>query len=186
MEENTVTELRPGPGLPVTVGGIEFHFLFTWAVVDALQSRYQLSLWDVVQRLADPMTAYETGGRIITELIADDIYRNGEGLIKPPTYEQVMHVIDMKQTDYMQERLLKAYGISMPEKDEDDDDEEDPDEERDQINLARLLVIGKTKLGMTEDEFWTVTPRKYFHLFDEYIALQGGQKTQENSIDALP
>ena len=175
--------LRPDKGLAVTIGGVEFHFLFTFAVLDDLQTYYKEPISDIIKKLTDEMTIYSAAGRIIEALIASDIYNNAGPDATSPTYQEIMHVLDLNDSKRIIAALLGAYGLDMPEPDEDDDDEND---EPEQINIARLLIIGKTELGMSEEEFWRTTPRKYFMLFDEYVKLKGGGKDNGGGIDDLP
>ena len=58
-------------------------------------------------------------------------------------------------------------------------------EEPEQLNIARLLNIGITKLGYSENEVLQMTPRKFFLLYDEYLEVNGYRK-KELSIDDLP
>lgn len=174
--------LRPDKGLAVTIGGVEFHFLFTFAVLDDLQTYYKEPISEIIRKLTDDMTIYSAAGRIIEALIASDVYNNGGKDVTPPSYQDIMHVLDLDDSRRIVSALLKSYGIDMPEPDEDDDEENEPEP----INIARLLIIGKTELGMTEEEFWKTTPRKYFMLFDEYVKLKGGGSRDEGGIDDLP
>lgn len=176
--------LRPDKGLAITIGGVEFHFLFTFAVLDDLQTYYKEPISDIVRKLTDDMTVYSAAGRIVEALISSDIYNNGGPDATKPTYQDIMHVLDYNDARRIIAALFKAYGLDMPEPDEDDD--EDEENEPEQINIARLLIIGKTELGMSEEEFWRTTPRKYFMLFDEYVKLKGGKKEEGGSIDDLP
>ena len=176
--------LRPDRGLTVVIGGVEFHFLFTFAAIDELQSFYKEPLSEIVNRLTDRMTVYEAAGRIITALIRSDLYVHGEDPNTAPTYDEIMHVIDIKEGPRIVRQILEAYGLDMPENEDDDDD--DDEEEQEQLNLARLLIIARTELHMSEDEFWRITPRKYFKLFEEYIALKSAGHSGESDINALP
>lgn len=58
-------------------------------------------------------------------------------------------------------------------------------EEPEQLNIARLLYIGTTKLGYSESEIFDMTPRKFFRIFDEYKIMNGMVK-KEQTIDDLP
>ena len=60
-----------------------------------------------------------------------------------------------------------------------------PGEEPEQLNIARLLNIGITKLGYSENEVLQMTPRKFFLLYDEYLRINGLNK-KILSIDELP
>ena len=178
------TVLRPDKGLSIVIGGIEFHFLFTFAVIDDLQTLFKEPISEIIKQMTDPLTMYSAAGRLIEALISSDIYNNGGRDMSCPTYEDIMHVLDIKDTKRVIRALLTSYGIDMPEAEEDEEDEEK--DEPQPINIARLLIIGKTELGMSEEEFWKTTPRKYFKLFDEYISLKGGKKDDGGSVDDLP
>ena len=175
------TTLRPDRGLPVEIGGITFHFLYTFAVIDELQEMYDAPMSEILNRLMKDRTFYSSAGHMIEALIKSDLFNHGE--TNAPTFDQIMHVLTVADTARIVKALLDGYSSDMPEKDEDDDDS---DEEPEKINVARLLIIARTEMNMSEDEFWKTTPRKYFKLFDEYIALKSGKTGEKNDIDALP
>lgn len=177
--------LRPDKGLSVTIGGVQFAFLFTFAAIDELQSFYHAPMGEIMAKLTDRTEVYAAAGHIVEALIRSDLYNNGENPDTGPSFEEIMHVLDIKDGPKIVRTILTAYGMDMPE-DEDEDDDEDEEEEQEQLNLARLLVIARTELKMSEDEFWRITPRKYFKLFEEYMALKGGTKDGESDINALP
>lgn len=176
------TTLRPDRGLPIKIGGITFHFLYTFAVIDDLQTLYDAPMSEILDRLTTDKTFYAAAGHIIEALIRNDLYNNGFENIVPPTFDQIMHALTVKDTSRIISALFRSYQTDMPEKDEDDEPDEDPD----QINVARLLILAKTEMHMSEEEFWKTTPRKYFKLFDEYVALKGGKKDIGGGIDDLP
>lgn len=178
------TDLRPDEGIAVVIGGVEFRLLFTFAAIDALQTHYNEPIADVVRKLTDNMTVYAAAGHILHALIESDLYNHGE-TNKAPTYEQIMHVLDMRDGGHITAAILRAFGVDMPEPDQ-DESEDDEEHEPEQMNIARLLMIAKTELNMAETEFWKTTPRKFFMLFDEYIKWKGGSKGEESSVDSLP
>lgn len=176
------TTLRPDRGLPVVIGGITFHFLYTFAVIDELQSRYDAPMSEILNKLTNDRSFFEAAGHMIEALIKSDLYNHGETVA--PTFDQIMHVLTIRDTARIVKALFEEYTTDMPQRDEDDDDEDDEDPEK--INIARLLIIGKTEMHMSEEEFWKTTPRKYFALFDEYISLKSGSTGKKNDIDELP
>lgn len=178
------TNLRPDEGIAVVIGGVEFRLLFTFAAIDALQTLYNEPIADVVRKLTDNMTVYAAAGHILQALIESDLYNHGE-VENAPTYEQIMHVLDMKDGGRITATILRAFGIDMPEPD-DDENEDDEEHEAEKMNITRLLMIARTELHMSEEEFWKTTPRKFFMLFDEYIKWKGGGKGEESSVDSLP
>ena len=78
---------------------------------------------------------------------------------------------------------LQPRGISMPElSDEEEDDLEDPE----QLNIARMIYIGTSKLGYTEAEILDMTPRKFHKIYDEYLEMNGAKAENAGGIDSLP
>ena len=78
---------------------------------------------------------------------------------------------------------LQPRGISMPElSDEEEDDLEDPE----QLNIARMIYIGTSKLGYTEAEILDMTPRKFHKIYDEYLEMNGAKTENVGGIDSLP
>ena len=78
---------------------------------------------------------------------------------------------------------LQPRGISMPElSDEEEDDLEDPE----QLNIARMIYIGTSKLGYTEAEILDMTPRKFHKIYDEYLEMNGAKTENTGGIDNLP
>ena len=51
------------------------------------------------------------------------------------------------------------------------------------MNVARLILIGTTKLGYTEQQIFDMTPRKFFLLYDEYLAVSGIKKADGKEED---
>lgn len=52
------------------------------------------------------------------------------------------------------------------------------------MNIARLIYIGQTKLGYTEEELFRMTPRKFFRIYNEFLELNG-LKEKEVTIDQI-
>ena len=177
------TTLRPDRGFPIEIGGITFHFLYTFAVIDDLQTFFDAPMSEILDKLTTDRTFYATAGHMIEALIRNDLVNNGyDGT--SPTYSQIMHVLTIRDTERIMRTLFESYTKDMPDK---DDDEDDTHEDPQRINIARLLIIAKTEMHMSEDEFWRTTPRKYFALFDEYIKLKSGGKSSDGGgIDDLP
>ena len=114
-----MSDMRPA-GIAVTVGGVERHILFTLAAVDEIQSKYKMPVSDVIAKMSDEMEVYQTLVSIIASLINDEIVRteSGEG---PVTEEWLKRNITVPECDGIIAAILQAYGISVPEKDEDED-----------------------------------------------------------------
>lgn len=177
-----MSELRP-KGLPLTLmDGVERHVLFTLSVVDDVQSHFDKPISKIIAQLADEKTVYQTLSYLTLALVNDELLRNGEK--KMLTEQDIKWNIEIRMAKRIITVILKAYGYSMPEPDE--DDEPDDLENQDQLNIARLLYIGSNKLGYTEDEIFAMTPRKFFKIYDEYLEMNGIKKETQAAIDMLP
>ena len=178
-----MSDLRP-KGISVNIGGVERRFLFTFAAIDEIQDHFDKPLVEVLEMLKDDRTLYKAAGFIVCTLINDEIIRNG-GKGRGPELMEVMRMLDLSMTARVVRTILKAYGISMPEPDE--DDEPDDPEDIEQLNIARMIYIGTTKLGYTEAEVMDMTPRKFHLIYDEYLEMNGGKKNDTGGgIDDLP
>lgn len=177
-----MSDLQPR-GISIMIGGVERHLLFTFAAVDIIQDHFDKPLVEVIEMLKDERTMYKAAGFIVSTLINDEIARTGQG--RGPELMEVMRMLDLSMTARVVRTILKAYGISMPEPDE--DDEPDDPEDIEQLNIARMIYIGTTKLGYTEAEVFQMTPRKFHLIYDEYLEMNGGSKQDnDGGIDSLP
>ena len=59
------TTLRPDRGIPVEIGGVTFHLLYTFAVIDDMQSLYDAPMSEILDRLTADRTFYATAGHLI-------------------------------------------------------------------------------------------------------------------------
>jgi hypothetical protein len=177
-----MSDLQPR-GISINIGGVERHLLFTFSAIDLIQDHFDKPLSKVIDMLGEERTCYKVAGFIVCTLINDEIKRNG-GKGRGLELETVMQSLDLSMTKRILNTILKAYGVSLPEGDEDDDDEEDEDPEL--LNIARLLHIGTTKLGYSEAEVFSMTPKKFFALYEEYLDINGVKKNKGQGIDDLP
>ena len=176
-----MSDLQPR-GISIMIGGVERHLLFTFSAIDLIQDHFDLPLVEVIQMLRDERKMYKVAGYIISVLIQDEISRNG-GKGRGPELMEVMQMLDLSMTKRVLSAILKAYGISMPElSDEEEDDLEDPE----QLNIARMIYIGTSKLGYTEAEILDMTPRKFHKIYDEYLEMNGAKTENTGEIDSLP
>lgn len=114
-----MSDMQP-KGIPVTVDGVERHFLFTLAVVDEVQDHYNMPVNEVIQEMNDDMKVYGVTAYLTMSLTNDDIIRSGskEDLY---TLDRINRVLTVPMMDGLIAAILQAYGISVPEPDEDDD-----------------------------------------------------------------
>lgn len=178
-----MSDLQPR-GISIMIGGVERHLLFTFAAIDIIQDHFDRPLIEVIELLKDERTLYKTAGFIIATLIQDEIARTGSG--RGPELMEVMRQLDKSMTKRVLKAILRAYGISLPEPDEEEVEDVDP-EDIEKLNIARMIYIGTSKLGYTEAEIFQMTPRKFHLIYEEYLEMNGGTK-QDNGggIDSLP
>ena len=92
-----MSDIQP-KGLPVTIGGVERHFLFTLAAVDEVQSKYDLPVSRVIAKLADEKEVYDTVASLTVILVNDEIRRNG-GKESEITEKEIKWMLDVPSAD---------------------------------------------------------------------------------------
>lgn len=118
-----MSDLRP-KGISVMIGGVEREILFTLAAVDEIQAYYDAPVSEVISQMADEEKVVDISFRImfilINDKIARDRYFNGstEELLTEQELKWLMTLNDVK--NYVG-AILTAYGLSLPEEDEDED-----------------------------------------------------------------
>lgn len=110
-------------GLPFELGGVERHLLFTLAVVDEVQAKYDKPVSDVLFDMKDPEKTYEILAFITKALVNDEIARNNyfnNRSDSEVTDQEIKWMIDVPTSAQLVKVIFKAFGYSIPE-DEDDD-----------------------------------------------------------------
>lgn len=176
-----MSDLQPR-GIMIKIGGVERHLLFTFAAIDIIQDHFDKPLVEVIEMLRDDRQIYKAAGFIITTLINDEIARSG-GKGRGEELMNIMRMLDLSMTERVVKTILRAYGISLPEPDEDDIPD---DEDIEQLNIARMIYIGTTKLGYSEAEVFEMTPRKFQLIYQEYLDMNSNKKDRNGGIDDLP
>ena len=107
-------------GIDVEISGQVWHIFMSIAAADIIQDHYDLPLQLVMDKLFDERERYDTCVYILTVLMADEVRR--EGLSQEvPTIEQLKDLLDVPTVNKLTGMILVAYGLSMPEREEDDD-----------------------------------------------------------------
>lgn len=120
-----MSDLRP-KGVMAKIGGQERNLLFTINVIDEIQERCNMPLFDAVKYVAaaadgrmdhDTLQNFRT---VVTVLL-------NAGKEDGPTEKEVGDMIDLGNYSTVALLVLEAYGISIPDPDEIDEDEEEGD-----------------------------------------------------------
>lgn len=119
-----MSDLRP-VGVPIELGGVERHFLFTLNAIDTVQNHYNLTAMEALGKLFDPKEQLETLRFMTTTLINDEVervkWRNPDSDLIEVTEKEVGWMISVDNIDKVTNAILEAYRISVPESDENDD-----------------------------------------------------------------
>lgn len=118
-----MSDLRP-VGVPITLDGVERRFLFTLNVIDDIQEHFDKPLDEVVDLLLDKRYAGNTMRYLVMVLANDEVdrerHKNEQCTLKKVTEQEVGWMLTNDNIQDVTLAVLKAYGISLPEVDEDE------------------------------------------------------------------
>ena len=120
-----MSDLKP-KGYVIVVDGVERKLLFTLNAIDAIQSEFDQNVIEVIDKVFNGTDQEQVKAlRKVVEILLNDeaereeFFHPGCGL-KPITEKEAGWIIDRFNLDEMKIAIAKAYGISMPDVDEDD------------------------------------------------------------------
>lgn len=122
-----MSDMRPEK-TEVMLGGKKRTLLFTLNAIDMIQSRCNMTLYDVIREVAriadneidhDALVALRS---VVTALI-------NEWEEKELSEEEVGKMLTKGNMEQVAWKVIEAYGISVPEPDEDSEEDEDEDED---------------------------------------------------------
>ena len=120
-----MSDLNPR-GVEVVIGGEERKLLFTINAIDEIQDRLNMPFLDTIGRIAavadgslkkEDLQAYKV---ILSILVSTKD--------KAITDREIGDLIEYSEIRFIAWKVLEAYGISMPEPNEDEEDEDDEDD----------------------------------------------------------
>ena len=122
-----MSDLRPR-GIPILVNGEERHLLFTLNIIDEIQDRYEKTLSEVL----DDVTNEDVSGHMLRDVlvmllndeVAREKYRDPESAMKEITEQEAGWLIGLDNRFALVASVLKAYGVSLPEPEDDDPNRE--------------------------------------------------------------
>ena len=113
-----MSSLQP-KGIPFEIGGVKRKILFTLAAVDEIQEKYDLPVSRVIAKMAEEREVYATVASLATILINDEIRRDQTGE-KEVTEQEVKWMLDVPAADALVGVILRSYGYSLPQAEEED------------------------------------------------------------------
>ncbi|MFR8547736.1 MAG: hypothetical protein ACLVEV_03805 [Lachnospiraceae bacterium] len=122
-----MSDLRPR-GVPIVIGGVERRILFTLNAIDAIESKYDKPLSDVLDMIVEGTLSDHVLRDVLMILLEDDAerthYEHPEKEIAPPTEKEIGWFIGLDNQYLVMGLIFKAYGDSIPEPDGDDPNQE--------------------------------------------------------------
>ena len=120
-----MSDLRPR-GIPIVFDGVERHFLFTLNLIDEIQEKYGKNLLKVLDQMVKEDQSEHTLRDITMMLLNDEAERaerRGQEIPRV-TEADVGEMIGMDNYWDVVKAILEAYGISLPEPEEEDPNQE--------------------------------------------------------------
>ena len=119
-----MSDLRP-VGVPIDLGGVERHFLFTLNAIDAVESHYGCPVFEALGKITVSETQSEALRFFVATLVNDEAerekWKNPESDLRVITEKEAGWLISVDNISKIIKAILLAYGISVPEPDGDDD-----------------------------------------------------------------
>lgn len=119
-----MSDLRP-IGIPIELGGVERHFLFTLNAIDAVQSHYNMPVLDAFNKMFDAKEQTSALKFLTMTLINDEVerekWKNPDSELKEVTEKEVGWMIHADNIGEVTAAILAANRVSIPESDENDD-----------------------------------------------------------------
>lgn len=112
-----MSDLQP-KGIPIVIGDVERHLLFTISVVDEIQAKYEKPLSSVMEMLQDDDKLVQVVFDLMYFMINDEIdrerfFHGKEG--ERVTEQALKYMMDYAHIGEYMGAILRAYGASLPE-----------------------------------------------------------------------
>lgn len=126
-----MSALQPN-GVPVTIAGEERKLLLSFSAIDHIQSNYPgESVFGVLKKMLIGPDSEKITCNLLSVLWNDAITRDymlnpegGLGHLYNP--DEIAYLVNLDNKTQVQNSILQACRISIPETDDDDEDEDDP------------------------------------------------------------
>ena len=119
-----MSDLRPH-GVKVEITNETVELLFPIGAIDEIQSECNLGIFDVMERIlqSSHMVLTHDVVDVFSKTLAVVInYNNSDYQVTP---DDLLDAILLDQYPQLASAMLDAFGVSLPEKDEDEDDDEE-------------------------------------------------------------
>ena len=164
--------------MPIRFDESDRRFLFTLEIIDELQERRpDLNIF----RQLD-LAMQDTVEGLMMLIVLVDVFCPDVGIDRIPKLLKINLLTGEGSLTQIRKSLNMALLISMPKPDEDDEMEE---EGSGKIEIPKFLIIAMEKFGMTEQEAWKLTLRKFSLLNDAYMSIHGMKKAKETQVSLL-
>lgn len=116
-----MSDLKPR-GIPFCFDGTERYFLFTLNTIDAIQEKYGKSIFDIIEEIVKDEVPSKLLREIVKIMLNAEASRAATKGKKIPevTDQDVGEMIGMDNYWGVVGALMQAYGISMPQAEDDD------------------------------------------------------------------
>lgn len=170
--------------MPVNFDGSDRRFLFTFQVIDELQSMHGgTSIFRMIE---------ESGKDTLEGLLylVDIVFALCEGKLSRTDIMQALKTNTLKGGGSLQ-TVRAAVDLALIESMPYPDENEEPAEKDTSsglIEIPKFLIIAMTRFRMPEADAWNLTLRKFSMLNDAYMTINGMKKAQDDymPLSALP
>ena len=119
-----MSDVKPR-GVPIELDGATRHFFFTLNVIDQLEDEYDKTLYEIVDELTVTNRNSHMLRDVVTVLLNSEAERNvrlgADTAQMAVSQEDVGEMIGLDNYNEVLRTVLEAYGVSLPEKEEDED-----------------------------------------------------------------
>lgn len=122
-----MSDLRP-EGITIELGGGERRLLFTINVIDEIQSRLNKGIFDAMDHIAAAADG-DLGHETITSFCSIAAILLNDGESGPFTEKDVGRMVTKDNYRQTAWAIMAAFGLSLPEPDEEDDESGEEDED---------------------------------------------------------
>lgn len=118
-----MSDLRPR-GIPFEINGVERRLLFTLNAIDRIQEKYKKTLSEVLDMMLEGNLSDHVLRDVLLILLEDERerekYKDPDSHIEQLTEKELGWFLSMDNQYDIMKLVFRAYGISIPETDEND------------------------------------------------------------------